>query len=138
MRRPWLFLLIVPFLIQSKCDTVQQDIPYVPVDFDINIDLPAYQPLAVPTGNVLLTGGSKGIVIYRYNNDQFVAIDRHATYDIPEGCAVEVSEDGLFLEDPCSDSQWLIIDGPVINGPATIPLHRYYTSWNSPILRVYN
>ena len=138
MRNPWLLLAIAPMLMQARCDSVQQDIPFVPVDFDINLDLPAYQPLNVPTGHVLLTGGSKGIVVYRYTADQFVALDRHATYDIPAGCAVEVSEDGLFLEDPCSESQRLILDGSVMNGPATIPLHGYYIRWTPPILRVFN
>jgi len=138
MRKPWLFLILVPLFLQAKCDSIQQDIPFVPVDFDINLDLPAYQSLNIPTGHALLTGGSKGIVVYRYTDDQFVALDRHATHDIPSGCVVEVSEDGLFLEDPCSDSQWLIIDGSVMNGPATIPLHRYYTSWTPPVLRVFN
>ena len=138
MRRPWWVLALGPLLMQAKCNEIQQDIPYVPVDFDINLDLPAYQPLNVPTGHVLLTGGSQGIVVYRYTVDQFVAIDRHATYDIPANCAVDVSDDGLFLEDPCSESQWLIIDGSVMNGPATLPLHRYYTSWTPPVLRIYN
>lgn len=132
------WLLLAPLLVQARCDSIQQDIPYVPVDFEINVNLPAYINLSVPTGHMLVSGGSRGIVLYRYTLDQFVALDRHATHDIPEGCQVTVSDDGLFLEDPCSDSRWLIIDGSVIEGPATLPLHRYYTSWNPPVLRVYN
>lgn len=136
-RMSWWWVL-APLLLQARCESIQQDIPYVPVDFEINVNLPAYQALTVPTGHMMLSGGSKGVVVYRYTLDQFVALDRHATAEISEGCQVTVSDDGLFLEDPCSDSRWLIIDGSVIDGPATIPLHRYYTSWTPPVLRVYN
>lgn len=125
-------------LLQARCDQPNQYIPYVPVDFDINIDLPAYIDLTVPTGHLMVSGGSQGIIIYRYTLDQFVALDRHATTDISANCQVELSEDGLILTDPCSNSQWLIIDGSVIDGDATLPLHRYATAWTPPVLRVYN
>jgi hypothetical protein len=122
----------------SACDRIQQDIPYVPVDFEINLNLPTYQALNVPTGAITLSGGSRGIIVYRYTMDQFVALDRHATFDIDSACQVGISDDGLFLTDPCSESEWLIIDGSVVTGPATIPLHRYRTQWMPPVLRVYN
>lgn len=125
-------------LLQARCNEPQQFIPYVPVDFSINVNLPAYIDLSVPSGHVLVNGGSKGIIIYRYTLDQFVAIDRHATFDIPAGCQVEVAEDGLIITDPCSNSEWLIIDGSVISGDAVYPLHRYGTQWNEPILHVFN
>lgn len=140
MKLPSIPVLIAlsAFLLTAGCDNPQQDIPYVPVDFEINLDLPSYVALTVPTGHLLTSGGSKGIVIYRYTLDQFVAFDRHATADIEENCQVTVSDDGLFLLDPCSDTEWLIIDGSVQSGSGTMPLHQYNTSWNPPILRVYN
>jgi hypothetical protein len=127
-------------LLQTRCNRDVQDIPYVPVDFTLNVNLPAYMNLNVPTGYVLVAGGSRGIVVYRYTTDTFVALDRHSTYDIAAGCQVQVSDDGIFLQDPdtCSTSQWYIFDGTVAEGPATLSLQRYYTSWNPPILRVYN
>ncbi len=133
-----MFVLLTAFLTQSRCNDPEQFIPYVPVDFSVNVNLPAYINLTVPSGHVTVTGGSKGIILYRYTLDQFVALDRHATTDIPEGCQVEVSEDGLIITDPCSNSEWLIIDGSVISGDAVYPLHRYATQWNDPILTVFN
>ena len=35
-------------LIQSTCDQNIQNIPYVPVNFDINLNLPAYNSLNFP------------------------------------------------------------------------------------------
>ena len=125
-------------LLQSKCNDAQQFIPYVPVDFSVNVNLPAYIDLSVPSGHVLVSGGSQGIILYRYTLDQFVALDRHSTFDIPANCQVEVTEDGLLISDPCSNSEWLISDGSVVSGDAIYPLHRYATQWNDPVLRVFN
>ena len=94
--------------------------------------------LSVPSGHALVSGGSQGIILYRYTLDQFVALDRHSTADIPANCQIEVADDGLILTDPCSDSEWLIIDGSIVSGSAIYPLHRYGTQWDPPILRVYN
>jgi len=132
------FALLAAVLVQSRCNDPQQFIPYVPVDFSVNVNLPAYIDLSVPSGHVLVSGGSKGIILSRYSLDQFVALDRHATADIPAGCQVEVAEDGLLITDPCSNSEWLIIDGSVVSGDAIYPLHRYATQWNDPILQVFN
>ena len=125
-------------LLQARCNDPQQFIPYVPVDFSVNVNLPAYLDLSVPSGHVLVNGGSQGIILYRYTLDQFVALDRHSTYDIPANCQVEVAEDGLLITDPCSNSEWLIIDGSIISGDAVYPLHQYATQWNNPVLRVFN
>jgi hypothetical protein len=81
------------FLIQSSCDQNNQNIPYVPVNFDINVDLPAYTSLNYPGEHLIVQGGSKGIIIYRYTMDEFVVLDRHSTYDVTLGCKVSVGTD---------------------------------------------
>ena len=128
------------FLMQSSCEQNNQNIPYVPVNFDLNINLPAYTSLNYPGEHLIVQGGSKGIIVYRYTIDEFVVLDRHSTFDVTLGCKVVVESDGITLSDEneCSESKWLIIDGSVMQGPATLPLHRYRTSWNPPILHVYN
>ncbi len=67
-----------------------------------------------------------------------MAYDRHSTYKVDDACRVEVDEDGVLISDPCSESQWVITDGSVVNGPAVQPLQQYNTSWNPPTLRVFN
>jgi hypothetical protein len=137
MKHYWIFLLPLLFL-NAKCDKGESQIPYRAVDFEINLNLPAYQDLVVPTGWLYVSGGSRGILIYRHTQDSFVAMDRHATYSVNDNCRVEVLEDNITVEDPCSGSTWLIIDGSVMSGPATFPLQQYSTTWNPPVLRVYN
>jgi|TARA_B110000444_G_scaffold253600_1_gene284734 hypothetical protein len=136
---PFLGILLL-LLTQAKCDSSHQNIPYVPVNFDINLNLPAYNSLNFPSEHLLIAGGSNGLIIYRYTMDEFVVLDRHSTFDIPLDCQVTVGPDGVTLSDgsECSESQWLILDGSVMQGPALLPLHRYRYSWNPPILHVYN
>ena len=135
-----LAIVLLGLLTQARCDSNVQNIPYVPVNFDINLNLPAYNSLNFPSEHLLLDGGSRGLIVYRYTLDEFVVLDRHATYDLPLGCQVSVESDGVTVSDnsECSESQWLIINGSVMQEPAVLPLHRYRTSWNPPILHVYN
>jgi Rieske Fe-S protein len=122
--------LFVVFLFLS-CKEEQYPIPNVPVNQNINLDLPAYSPLNAPGGYVYVTGGSRGIIVYR-NFDEFVALDRHSTYESHKECAiVEVNPDNIFeLIDTCSGSTYSIISGVVMSGPAQYGLRRYNTYWD--------
>ena len=133
-------IMLICLLSQATCDNSVQNIPYVPVNFDINLNLPAYNDLNFVSNHITVAGGSKGLIIYRYTLDDFVVLDRHSTSDIQLGCTVTVDNDGLLISDASdrSESKWLIIDGSVSQGPAILPLHRYNTSWNPPILSVFN
>ena len=133
-------LVIVMLLTQAKCDNNVQNIPYVPVNIDINLNLPAYNDLNFVSNHIYVNGGSKGLIIYRYTQDIFVILDRHSTSDIELGCIVSVDDDGLLISDhsDCSESKWLIIDGTVNQGTAILPLHRYGASWNPPVLSIFN
>ena len=77
-------------LIQSTCDKNNPNIPYVPVNFDINLNLPAYNSLNFPGEHLIFQGGSQGIIVYRYTIDEFVVLDRHATFDVALNCNVTV------------------------------------------------
>jgi hypothetical protein len=113
-------------------------VPLVSVDFSVNINNASYFELTNITGWVYVTGGSRGIIIYRNNIDQFTAFDRHAPYNAEEGCRVFVLEDDITLKDECSESSWLILDGSLISGPAEQPLKQYSTQFSGSTLRVYN
>ena len=133
-------LVLTVLLTQAKCDNNVQNIPYVPVNLDINLNLPAYNDLNFVSNHIYVNGGSKGLIIYRYTQDIFVVLDRHSTSDIELGCTVSVDDDGLLISDhsDCSESKWLIIDGTVNQGTAILPLHRYGVNWNPPVLSIFN
>ncbi|MBX7051725.1 MAG: hypothetical protein K1X54_06805 [Flavobacteriales bacterium] len=119
-------------------DKGNYNVPYVPVNITININQPDFFNLTVPTGWVYITGGSRGIIVYRKSESEFVAIERHSTYQPEDQCAVTVAGDGVLIDDPCSDSQWLIMDGTLVNGPASTPLVTYDATFNSPYLTIVN
>ena len=137
MRRT-LQLCALAALALVACRDNGSEIPLVAVDFTINVNEPQFFDLNVPSGWVYITGGSRGIIVYRNSNDEFTAMDRHAPYEVVNGCAVIVADDNVLVEDPCSASQWLIIDGSVVTGPTLQPLKNYRTSWANPYLRIYN
>lgn len=134
----FLGLTALAFLPLSGCQETPGVIPYVDVQVDINLGLPAYNILNFPGNWLYISGGSRGLIVYRYTLDEFVVLDRHATWDVGAGCQCTVSQDGYTIQDPCSGSQWYIFDGSIIQGPTTAPLERYTTTWIPPVLSIRN
>ena len=131
-------LIALALLPMSGCVDTPGVIPYVDVQVDLNLSLPAYNNLNFPNNWLYISGGSRGLIVYRYTLDEFVVLDRHATWDVGAGCQCTVSPDGYTIEDPCSGSQWYIFDGSIIQGPTTAPLQRYTTTWIPPVLSIRN
>lgn len=127
----------------SSCDKNNDDIiPNVWVDFSINLTLPSYNNLQFVGHWVYLSGGSNGIVVYHFSEGEYVAFDRHCTFDVGSYQRIKVDEEtniSAIDEDGCG-SEFSIIDGAVLNGPASRPLKAYNTSYNpgTNVLRVWN
>jgi len=128
-------LLSILFL---GCRKRQTQIPYVPVNIQININNPAFIDLNNVSGWTYVTGGSKGIVIYRSSLDQFMTFERHSTFQPDDNCTVAVDSSNIQLLDPCSGSRFLLTDGSVIEGPATLPLVRYDNTFDGTFLNIFN
>jgi nitrite reductase/ring-hydroxylating ferredoxin subunit len=138
--RKIIFSSILLALLSTSCQDESHPIPNLPVNININLDLPSYQPLNAPGGSVYVNGGSRGIVVYR-NFDEFVALDRHSTFNSQDSCAiVSINPDNQFqLVDSCSGSVFDIANGVVIQGPAKWALKRYNASWNGAFtVSIYN
>lgn len=122
-----------------SCRNDKHPVPYVHVDFLIDINSTFYNELTSVGGWVYVTGGYKGIVIYRLSMDQFLAYDRSCTYDPSNPCERVVMEpSGLALVDSCCGSRFLILDGSVISGPAKFGLRAYQTHFDGRFLRVFH
>lgn len=114
-------------------------VPLTGVDIQININNPSYADLAVPGGWLYLTGGSQGLIVYRQSVENFVVHDRHCPYQPAELCRVEVDSTEVIARDNgCCQSAFLITDGSVVQGPASLSLQRYNTTFNGTVLRIYN
>lgn len=143
--RSGLVLLVLIFiLIFAGCkkddQNNQSQVPNIPTDITININLPSYSPLNNVGGFAYAQGGSKGIVIYRVGLDQFAAFDRHCTYQVNNGCTIEVEDGTLAADLECCESIFEIVNGTPVEGLAERPLLAYNTQFNpnANILRIFN
>jgi hypothetical protein len=131
-----LLILITPFSCRDKYNHV---VPYVLVDFEIDTQTTFYNELNSVGGYVYLTGGYKGIIVYKLNNEEFLAYDRCCTFDPENPCErVEMEDNRLFLVDSCCGSRFIILDGTPHEGPAKMALRQYRTFFDGRYLRVMN
>ena len=131
-----IILLIV--LLHLGCENEVYDFPQVDVNLNLYINNPEFFNIEAPGGWIYLNGGVAGILLYRKNLDEFIAYDRANTYNPVVDCGITADLDNIILEDPCSDSQFLITDGSVIQGPASQALKRYNTNLYGNNLSIYN
>jgi hypothetical protein len=138
MKKMRIFIGMIVMMFALSCKDRMAQVPDVPVDIVININQPAFFDLTVPTGWVYLTGGSRGIILYRVNQEEFIAMERHSPYQPENACSAVVNEDGVVISDPCSASTWLILDGSIVTGPTSFPLITYDVSFNDPYVYITN
>ena len=136
----FLFFMMVFILLTPQCKKDNNDqIPYVYVNFYLNPNSTQYSELNNVGGYIYVTGGVRGIILYRKTIDDFVALERNCPYQPLNACAtVEVEQSGLLAIDSCCGSEFLIIDGSLVTGPATTQLKLYQTSYDGNNLHVYN
>ena len=118
------------------------DVPLVNVDININVNLPAYNALAVTGGWLYINGGSEGLIVYRKSPDEFTALDRHCTYRPEDLCRVYVDDSQVIARDTVSTdhcgSAFLLMDGGIVQGPASLGLKQYHTTFNGTNLHIFN
>lgn len=115
------------------------DIPNVYVDINIDVTSTIYMELNHVGGWLYLTGGVKGILVYRSSFDEFMTFERCCTYDADISEArIEVDSTDVMVVDKTCGSTFLILDGSVVSGPATIALKRYRNNFDGTYLHIYN
>lgn len=114
-------------------------VPLVKVDEIIYLANPSNVSLNAVGGWIYYPGGSRGLIIYRYSADEFKAYDRHTTYEPNKPCdPVYVDSSDIIVKDNCSTSEWVLIDGSVVTGPAGLPLKQYQTYYDGSSVHVFN
>ena len=134
-----LFLSLILIIQSCKKNESHPNIPNVYVNLYLDINSTQYIELNSVGGYVYLTGGYRGILVYRVSVEDFIAFERTCPYDPDKDCArIEMEPSGLTTVDSCCMSRYLILDGSVLRGPSTIPLKQYRTSFDGNILHIYN
>jgi hypothetical protein len=133
------FSLIVLLFACNKNKT--QPVPNIPFDITIDINLPSYNALIGVGGWAYVSGGSRGIIVYRKSIDEFVAFDRHSPAD-PEGTCPEPlypdPDNFLTLIDSCNTATFSLYDGSPISN-SEYGLRQYQTQYNgTDLVRIYN
>lgn len=124
----------------SGCNNANDwGIPLVKVNEVIYIANPSNIALNAVGGWIYYQGGSRGLIIYRYSTDEFKAYDRHTTYEPNKPCdPVSVDNSDIIAYDHCSTSEWVLVDGSVVSGPAGFPLKQYQTYFDGSSVHVFN
>ncbi len=147
-----LFLVtILAFFFQISCkkgDDPNSDIPYANINVIINPNSTLYQELNTVSGWMYyqwVDPPSRGLIIYRLSQDEFLAYERtppvnsNFCCDLENGycTALVVGDFYPFVQDTCSDLSYLILDGSPY-APATVPLKTYRTVYDGLNLYITN
>lgn len=141
MKIKLILLLLLFSAVQLSCKKKNaHPVPIIPTDVTINIYLPSYIELTGVGGWAYVSGGSKGIIVYRRGTDDFVAFDRHSPAD--DGACAEplvVNADNfLLLDDVCTTAQFSLYDGSPVSG-SDWGLRQFQTAWDgNDQLRIFN
>jgi nitrite reductase/ring-hydroxylating ferredoxin subunit len=122
----------------SCCKKDSNSVPVVYTDIYLYTTEPAFAPLNAISGYTYIEGGSKGLLIYRKSQTEFLAYDRHCTYKVENSNSVTMDASGLLAVDSSCGSKFLITDGSTNQGPAVNPLKQYQVAFNGTVLHVYN
>ena len=132
------FTVILLFTLSCNKDDNSQ-VPLVSVNLSYNLNNPEFIHLQVDNGWTYVSGGSRGIIIYRNSANDFKAFDRHCPYNPSSSCGlVSVDVTNLIGIDDCCGSRFLLSSGQVTQAPASRPLKEYHTSFDGSTLQIFN
>jgi nitrite reductase/ring-hydroxylating ferredoxin subunit len=109
-------ILAISMLSCSNTDDGNTILPSVPVNETIFLNNPNALSLKVPTGSITIPGGIAGIIVYNFNDSQFFAWDRACPHLAPQTCSRMNVVDVFWMDCPCDDSRFSILDGAPQSG----------------------
>ncbi len=128
-------------LLTSACrrERQQGNIPYVNVNFTVNINNPSYNSLKGIGGwTYYNNAGNEGVILYRKSENTVNAFDRLGVYQPELRCKVYVDSSNIYAVDTCSNISYLLVDGFPVGGENSLPLITYQASLNGTVLTVTN
>lgn len=132
----YMLCLGIALLTTVSCAKEPDQIPHVSMNLSLQVE--QYARLWTPGGYEYITGGYNGLVVYRVDEYSFRVYDRACPHDYEKNCRVYVDESGLMLIDSACGSRYNILDGGVIDGPASSPLKAYRNRFDGIYLYITN
>jgi len=106
-------------------------------EITVNLTYPQFQRLKSDEGYAYISGGMRGIILYRVNENSILAFDRACPHHPEASCAeVQVDMSSLFLIDRCCKSTFNFENGSPTGGPAQRPLLQYHTELSGMVLKI--
>jgi nitrite reductase/ring-hydroxylating ferredoxin subunit len=134
--RKILFLLFVLF-VNTFCSTEEHPVPNVSVS--VTIGPTTLAQLGVNSSMYYSgTAGIKGIIIYKESEGNYLAFERLCPYYPNDDCAVDIDDSKISAKCPCCGSEFSLIFGTVLNGPAKFSLKQYQTYFTGTRLEITN
>jgi hypothetical protein len=134
-------ILLLIAMLSSACGSNEEEstIPYVYVNIVINPASIEYGNLNVPGNLATIKGGYRGIVVYHYMQDEYLAFERTCTFDPDKSCSkLKVDISTMLATDTCCGSQFILLDGSALEGSkATRPLKQYHTTFDPAYGQLY-
>jgi len=125
-------ILFTLFTFSCQDDDGNNNIPLVEVNFIVQLNDPDFINLKTIGGWVYVTGGSRGILLFRSDQNIIKAYDRHCTFQSSNTCAlVSVDPTNITATDDCCGSSFLLLNGSVSRPPANFPLKQYNTDFQA-------
>ncbi len=138
-----LISLLFVILISFACDknNAYKDFPEIIVNTTIYPNSTVYQNLNFSGGWEYITAPfpSKGIIVYRFSQDEFRAYERTCPHDpYAENGRIYVEDSYTTAIDSACMTRYLLYDGSPFSGPGLYPLVQYQTYYNGNELRIFN
>ncbi len=145
-------LAVIGFIILltlPSCNKEEQNpnIPDVYINITIDPNSTVYQEINTSGGWMYLTSNppSRGIIVYRLTQDEFLAYDRIPPNE-PNRCCESatnctrliVGDNYPFAKDECLGTTYSLLNGSIFEGEGTWPMVRYNTTYNGQYLRIFN
>ena len=90
-------------------------------------------------GSVPVTGGYRGIIIYRKSEVEFMAFERACSYDpTADSARVRIDVSGILCYCPKCKSKYILLDGTPYDGPSHWALKQYRTNYDGTYLYIVN
>lgn len=123
-------IILFLFIFNLSCNKTNDVVPYTPVDIYISLSNPEFYALNAIGNYIAITGGYKGIILYRKGNNEFIAFERACTYD-PECSRLEIDEERYLLthHDCCGSEFSILLDGAIVTSPASLPVKQYHVTF---------
>ncbi len=142
-------VLLFGLLLTNSCnkEEINPNIPNVYINITLDPNSTVYQELNTAGGWMYLTANapSRGIIVYRLTNEEFMAYDRIPPNEPNKCCEnatsctrLVVGDNYPFVKDDCLGTMYSLLDGSIFSGEGKWGMIRYNATYDGFNLSIFN